>query len=119
MIGRYGPDQLSMAILILSLILEFVPYYPARIVSLLLLALMMFRMLSKNIYKRQNENAKFLSVWNPVKNFFVRLFKGHPDKATHIHFRCPKCHQEMRVPRGVGKIVATCPKCGHKITKKT
>ena len=35
------------------------------------------------------------------------------------HFRCPKCHQKVRVPRGKGKIQITCPKCGEKFIKKT
>lgn len=119
MMGRYGTDQLNFGLLILAIILNFVPWYPARFISIAILLLAIFRMFSKNITRRSMENEKFLKVWLPVKNFFVRLFKGRPDKATHIHFKCPKCHQEMRVPRNIGTIVATCPKCGEKITKNT
>ena len=93
---------------------ELYPWFPIRIASILVMVLVIFRMFSKNIYKRQQENSVFLKVWYPVKNFFIRLFKGRPDKATHIHMRCPKCHTEMRVPRNVGTIMATCPSCGKK-----
>ena len=117
--GRYGADQLNFALLILGMVMNFIPWFPIRIVSILVMVLVIFRMFSKNIYKRQQENSAFLKVWYPVKNFFVRLFKGRPDKATHIHMRCPKCHTEMRVPRNVGTIMATCPSCGEKIKKNT
>jgi ribosomal protein S27E len=119
MMGRYGADQLNFALLILGMVMNFIPWFPIRIVSILVMVLVIFRMFSKNIYKRQRENSAFLKVWYPVKNFFVRLFKGRPDKATHIHMRCPKCHTEMRVPRNVGTIMATCPSCGEKIKKNT
>lgn len=119
MMGRYGGDQMGIGILILSMAINFVPFWPARIVSILLLAWAVFRMFSRNIARRRMENEKFLRVWYPVKNFFVRLFKRRPDAKTHKHFRCPKCRQELRVPRGKGKIVITCPKCGTKMTKRT
>ena len=119
MMGRYGGDQMGIGILILSMVINFVPFWPARIVSILLLAWAVFRMFSRNIARRRMENEKFLRVWYPVKNFFVRLFKSRPAAKTHKQFRCPKCRQELRVPRGKGKIVITCPKCGTKMTKRT
>ena len=38
---------------------------------------------------------------------------------THRFFRCPKCRQTVRVPRGKGKIRITCPKCGEVFVKKS
>ena len=32
---------------------------------------------------------------------------------------CPKCKQQVRVPRGKGKIAITCPQCREKFIKKT
>ena len=117
--GRYGGDQLNICLLIISLILEFIPFWPTRILALLILVVIFFRMFSKNIYRRRNENDKFLKIWYPVKNFFRRTFGRRPDAKTHKHFRCPKCHQEVRVPRGKGKIKVTCPKCGEQFIKTT
>ena len=119
MYGRYGGDQLCMALFVLSILVSFIPFWPARIVSWVLIAWALFRMFSKNIPRRQKENMVFLKVWRPVCRFFSRLFKGRPDAKTHKHFRCPKCRQEVRVPRGKGKINITCPKCGTKFMKKT
>lgn len=119
MMGRYGGDQLNFALIILSLILNFIPFWVLRYVSLVILAWAVFRMLSRNIYRRQQENRVFLKVWFPVQRFFKKLFGRRPDAKTHRRFRCPKCKQEVRVPRNLGKISITCPKCGEKFIKKT
>ena len=119
MMGRYGGDQLGIAIIILSFVLNFIPWYPAGILALVVLIFAAFRMFSKNIYKRQRENQAFLKVWWPVKNFFVRLFKRRHDAKTHKYVKCPKCHTTTRVPKNKGKIRITCPNCGEKYIKKT
>lgn len=119
MMGRYGGDQLSMALVILSFALNFIPWFPFRILSLAILAVAAWRMFSKNIYKRSAENQVFLKVWYPVKNFFVKLFKRRPDAKTHKYVKCPKCHTTTRVPKNKGKIRITCPNCGEKYIKKT
>ena len=36
----------------------------------------------------------------------------------HKYLKCPKCKQEIRVPKGAGKIRITCPKCQEKFEKK-
>ena len=38
---------------------------------------------------------------------------------TYAYFNCPKCKTELRVPKGKGKILITCPKCGEKFEEKT
>ncbi|MBQ9942445.1 MAG: hypothetical protein IJP03_05505 [Christensenellaceae bacterium] len=119
MMGRYGGDQLGIATLMISMVLTFIPTWPTKIISILLLLVAFLRMFSRNVYRRRAENEKFLKIWYPVKNFFVRLFKGRPDAKTHKHYRCPKCKQALRVPKGKGTIIITCPKCGEKMTKRT
>lgn len=119
MMGRYGGDQLGIFLLIVSIILNFISFLPVQILSVILLILVFLRMFSRNIYKRRQENEAFLKIWYPIKNFFIRIFKGRPDAKTHKHYKCTKCGQEMRVPKGKGKIVITCPKCGEKMTKRT
>ena len=37
----------------------------------------------------------------------------------HKYFTCPNCKTVCRVPRGKGKIVITCPKCGGEIRGKS
>ena len=66
-----------------------------------------WRTLSRNTYKRYQENRKFLQIFDRLKD------------RQHRYFDCPKCRQMVRVPRGKGKISITCPRCREKFIKKT
>lgn len=116
MMGRYGSDQLNVALLGLGLglmllgtifgrsnpkagVFIFLSYFP--------LFFCIFRMYSKNIPKRRKENTAFLSVFSRLKD------------REHRYFRCPQCRQTVRVPRGRGKINIRCPKCSHQFIKRS
>ena len=124
MYGRYGSDQLNLALLIAAVVISLIngilswflggSFVFSRIIwpvlyvlmwALLVLAIV--RMLSRNIYKRQRENQKFRNLW-------LRL----TDRSNR-YFRCPACGQTIRVPRNRGKINIRCPKCGEKFIRKT
>ena len=124
MYGRYGSDQLNMAILlaavlvsltnsVLTVFLRESTVYSgivAPILSVIVYGLLIysfFRMFSRNIYKRQRENRRFTQLWMRLKD------------RNNRYFRCPNCKQTVRVPRGRGKICIRCPKCGEKFTRKT
>ena len=115
MSGRYGTDKLNMYLLGAGLILCVLSMFiPVAVVDLALTlgsyALMIcavFRCMSRNTYKRYQENRKFLMLLDRIKD------------REHRYFDCPRCHQPVRVPRGKGKILITCPKCREKFTKKT
>lgn len=117
--GRYGSDQLNLAMLIamvaLSLLNSIVYillgsrllYALLSVVVDGLLVLSVFRMFSRNIANRQAENQKW-------QNFLARL-----RDRDNRYFRCPSCKQRVRVPRGRGKINIRCPKCGEKFLRKS
>ena len=71
----------------------------------------LFRILSRNVYKRQEENrryVRFLHNWKTeVKQFFLRL-KGSKE---YKYFRCPGCKTRLRLRRGCGEKHITCPVC--------
>lgn len=128
MYGRYGNDQLGNFLFVVYLIL-FVAQLAFRgtvvgpvfvMISYLVIILYFFRCFSRNIYKRQIENQRFLKAWNPVKNYlkFWRL-RMRERSGTKKLYRCPKCHQIIRVPKGRGKIAIRCPKCRFEFIKKT
>ena len=119
MYGRNGIDQLSLVIVVLACILTFLPWLACDIIGLVLVIIAFWRIFSKRVDKRRKENAVLLRVWFAIKNFFKRLFTPRADRKTHKIFRCPKCRQKARVPRGKGKIAIKCPKCGHKYTRKS
>ena len=136
MYGRYGGnDQLSMFLFVLYLILlvlgsifrRGVPGSGLSVAGTILQTLCwvvvlfyFFRCFSKNIYKRSAENQKFLRMWYPVQNYFKFLKLCFRERnGVKKLYRCPKCHQTIRVPRGRGKIAITCPKCRFEFIKKT
>jgi len=123
MIGRYGPDHLNIAMIIVSFILSIVhgitQFLPILILSYLLLVLAIFRMLSRSIERRRRENDWFIRYYWPVRTKFVRAFSNLRDRKTYKYFKCPSCNNTLRVPRGKGKLQVTCPKCGERFIKKT
>ena len=113
--GRYGSDKLNMTILwvgvgamVLSMILPFpLVRLTLCLLSYVLMFWAIFRALSRNTYKRYQENRRYLRFLERIRD------------REHKHFDCPRCKQPVRVPRGKGKIAITCPKCREKFIKKT
>jgi uncharacterized paraquat-inducible protein A len=68
-------------------------------------------MFSRRLDQRRKENARFLSILRPLRQKFSSTLAHMKDKE-HRYFRCPNCKQQMRVPRGKGRIQVTCRKCG-------
>ncbi len=115
MAGRYGTDRLNMVILCAglgaSVLSMLIPVQPLNLIfwalSYVLMILAIWRTLSRNTYKRYQENRKFLQIFDRLKD------------RQHRYFDCPKCRQMVRVPRGKGKISITCPRCRERFVKKT
>jgi hypothetical protein len=113
--GRYGTDKLNMTILAVGLLfcvlVIVLPFTRTDLIftvlSYVMMGIAIFRMLSRNTYKRYQENRKYL-------RFMERL-----GDREHRYYDCPRCRQPIRVPRGKGKIAITCPKCKEKFIKKT
>ena len=130
MYGRNGVDQLNRALAAFYLILFFGGTLLSNILKSNVLAsiftvlenalmiLLIFRMLSKNLYKRRAENQKWVNWWWRVKNRNSGARARHADKE-HKYFTCKQCKAICRVPVGKGKIIITCPKCGAQIQAKT
>ena len=123
MSGRNGMDELarfeSGLVLILLIISLFSRLGLLYIVALAVMIHMYYRMFSRNVSKRYEENQKFLNLrynstveWNKKKKHFAQ-------RKTYCFFKCPQCKQEVRVPRGHGKICITCPKCKTEFIKKS
>lgn len=114
--GRYGTDKLNLALLItglafcfLSFIFSWIPGLNilCTLLSYVCVVIALLRCLSRNTYKRYQENRKFLMFFQQLKD------------REHRYYDCPRCRQQVRVPRGKGKISISCPKCKEKFIKKT
>ena len=121
--GRYGVDSLSrflsvvlLVIIVLGLFIR-IPF--SGLITLALLVILYWRMFSRNIPKRYEENQKFLHI----RDKFLRRFSSFGSnlsqmKDYHI-YKCPRCNQKIRIPRGKGHIMVRCPRCGFEFHKKS
>lgn len=120
MYGRNGVDALSWALfgleLLLSIIGSLVRGQAASaalyFATTVLMFVILLRMLSRNLTQRRAENARFLSWVSPALNN-VRGAQARRADTAHKYAHC-SCGAWCRVPRGVGKVELTCPKCGRK-----
>lgn len=125
MYGRNGVDALSWALVVLEVVLSLLSSFihvrgvsqVLYFVSTALMFVVLLRIFSRNLARRQAENAKFLTWWTPKANAIRGARARRADKA-HKYVRC-SCGAYCRVPRGVGRVELTCPKCGRKKVIKT
>ena len=127
MYGRYGHDQLNRALCVLilalyliSLPLSLIPMVGSalRFLNSFLWFFVLLRMLSRDIPRRRSENEWFLSKVGPAKQK-LRDMKLRRQDTAHKYFTCKNCSAVCRVPRGRGKIIITCPRCGREIHGKS
>ena len=123
MMGRYGTDEfskfvlgLAVAVMVLNLFLRI---GLLNTLVLVLLVYVYFRMFSRNIQKRYEENVKYLQMKGRIVSVFQKEKRMAQDRKVNHIYKCPSCKQKIRVPRGKGKICITCPKCRTEFTKKS
>lgn len=123
MMGRYGMDQLGIALLVLSFAVSLVlrpfhlPYL--ALVAYIPLIAYVYRIFSRDIVRRRGENEKFLRLWRPVWSILFRYYRRLRDIRQYRYYLCPNCKGELRVPKGKGKIRISCPRCRQEFIKKT
>lgn len=123
MSGRYGMDSLNkflaVAYIAFALINMFVfriegyciAYYVIYVLEAAALFGLIFRMLSRNIYKRQQENYKYYNISSTVKNYVNKKKMQWQCRKTHVFRNCPNCKATVKLPKRKGKHTCTCPKC--------
>lgn len=120
--GRYGIDQLNSFLMIVCVICFIVNMFIGSIVLTFIAygtwLFVIFRMFSKNIYARNRENAKYLNFFSPLSRWLKLKLMSKQDPSNK-YFSCPKCKQMVRVPKGHGTVVVTCPNCQNKFEKRT
>ena len=108
--------MVTMVLIVLDLFLRSHVLY---LLGALCLILCYYRMLSKKIGKRFEENQKYLNLEFRVREGFKNLkFKVSQSRQFHI-YKCPGCGQKIRIPRGKGKISIHCPKCQTDFIKRS
>lgn len=113
--GRYGIDELYKFLFILFWIIAILSIFIRNpiiyFLEILICVFMFYRLLSRNIYKRQSENMKYLKIRDKVKGKITLQKRKWSERKTHIYRKCPNCKAEIRLPKKKGKHVCTCPRC--------
>lgn len=146
--GRYGNDQFSQFLMIVGLILliasNFLRMGLIHTLAWVLLFYAYFRVMSRNIAKRQQENFKFLNMkakflgragnktsgqssWKQRKaqkkqtkqQADYSQYQQQADTENYNYYRCRNCGQIVRVPKGKGTVKITCPECRNSFTDRT
>ena len=141
MYGRNGTDSLNRFLMYVELVFFVLGIIFGMFTSwgrvfyylcIATIVVMYFRMFSKNIEKRRKENEAFFRIRYKVTEFFRERKQGRSGKSSRRKkgseinydsmfkiYKCPTCGQKIRVPRGKGKILITCPKCKGEFVKRT
>lgn len=123
MMGRYGIDSFSKTLIYGSLIIYILNIFIQNdIISMIAMAALIysyFRMFSRNVYKRANENQMYLMKTQKLRMSLDKYKRQFQSRKTHHIYKCPNCKQKIRVPKGKGRISIHCPKCNNDFIKKS
>ena len=99
--GRYGSDELNNLLNAIVLVLLIINIFAQQtwllLIALALVVCVGWRIMSKNVEARRNENELFLDHAGRFRPWL----------------------RNVRVPRGKGKLRVTCPKCHKKFEVKS
>ncbi len=122
MYGRYGVDDLYkflfkcfFCLVLINLIFHnTILFY----IELLIFVIMVYRVLSKNIYKRRRENEKFLNFKKKLLKPFSNIKRNYRDRKQYVYKKCHNCKTTLRLPlpskRGINHV--KCPECKKRLT---
>ena len=115
MVGRYGIDRLYYFLLaicfIIIIINTFINSLILSFIESCLFIYAFYRVISRNVYKRQQENEKFTKLIDKPKKFFNLQKCKLRDRNTHVYKKCPNCKNNLRLPKQKGKHTVACPCC--------
>ncbi len=118
MIGRYGqPDELYRFLTVFNLVLIVISFlFRSRLLSFLIwipIIYNSFRLFSKNIQARYDENVRFVNLRNNFRNLFKLTIRRFRERKDYRFRSCPACKKVLRLPNKKGRHNVICPNC-HK-----
>lgn len=121
--GRYGMDGFSgfligagLAVAVLNV------FFGSNILTVLSWGFVIFaysRIFSKNHARCIAQNAWFYERTRGIRGFMKKEKSRMRIRKTHHIYTCKKCGQKIRIPKGKGRIIVTCPKCRNEFSKRS
>lgn len=126
MAGRNGNDEFNRFLLAVDMLLILLSIVFSKgigrflsPIALILLGLTYFRMLSRDRFRRSDENARYLRIRDKVIGALRIRKEQWLQRKDYKFFVCPACKATLRVPKGRGKIKIVCRKCGNSFMGKS
>ena len=116
--GRYGLDSFGYFLFIVYAVLcifnAFFGFVSVQLITLILAVYSIWRMMSRNFWKRSRENQKYVSAKMTVRTE-AKLFIDRIKFIKTARFRkCKHCKAIIKLPNKRGKHTVKCPKCGQR-----
>ena len=111
-------NRFLLVLLLISFIVSlFIDALIVDLIPLLIVAIFLYRLISKDKYKRDKENKKYLSIKKAILKPFTVLIKNLKDRNS-IYRRCHKCKTILKLPLPYNRGIqhAKCPNCGKRKT---
>lgn len=125
MYGRYlsyGIDLLTKLLAAICICLSVINLFIGSIIiysfETALMIFMIYRLFSRNIYRRQSENKWVQMRFDKIKSSFTFQKRKHADRQTHIYKKCPHCSVMLRLPKKPGEHNVNCPRCKNNFKVK-
>lgn len=133
MTGRNGADKLGLALLWTGVICYLLSSIMAtsdanfwlalasliRLAGLACYVFCIYRMMSRNLSKRQAENHRFETAFERFKTKRRQAVNRFKNRKQYKYFRCPGCKAWLRLPHGKGVVTVTCSRCHTSFTQKS
>lgn len=120
--GRYGMDRLNQILMAGAFVCLIFSMFGSGVFYIFATAAMFyayFRMFSRNVRQRSMENSWYLRHELKFRGFLGRWMRNMLQRRTYHIYKCPQCRQKIRVPKGKGRIVISCRKCGNEFIKRS
>ncbi len=117
----YGLDEIVFELVAIGLFfilldiftnLAYISYF-----SIIFLLLGCFRCYSANIEARKEELRIYENFKSDCAEWLNKQQENLKDKITYKYVKCPHCGTVIKLPRRLGEITVTCPKCNNKFNK--
>lgn len=121
--GANGPDTLGRvamgAGLVFGLLNLFFYSLVLSMLSFMCIAYALYRLFSRNVAQRKDENEHFLDLLKRPSAARQRRKQKAADRGVLVRVDCEECGQGLSVPKGKGTIRVVCPKCQHETIATT